>query len=277
MAGSELLTIDSEWKVPLRWLASFDRHFHAALNFTMKTIAEAYTVHHDFDMATRSPCTAKYWDEFRYSQHAVTLVTRTFAGGRLRVQCCLDDFRLCDLPGSPGRSVVVLRLKLRPVNNERMFMRWARVRLEFSESGGSQESDPSPWVRHCEPAVVKCENQNRQVTTHYEAAPEVPLPVVGNLALGFAGRSTARTKSRTWRFQSCPAGTGTHDQEIDMSLNIPDDYSYQSLSNRPISTTALMEETGEAVLIRTAVVEGKAKHYISLSRCFRKFLPAEVR
>jgi hypothetical protein len=233
-------------------------------------------------MAIPSRCTAKYWDDSRYStsaRQAVMLVSRSFANERLKVQCCLDDFRLCDLPGTPERNFMVLRLKLRTVGHERMFMRWARVRLEFKKSRKSQESDPSPWVVHCEPAVVLGENQNRQVTTHFEAAPEVPLPI-GNLAVGSAGRSTERTKTRTWRFQSsslCSGPAGTHDQEVDMSLNIPDDDCYQSFSNRSINTAALIEETGEAVLIRTAVVEGKAKHYISLSRCCRKFLPAQVR
>jgi len=60
-------------------------------------------------------------------------------------------------------------------------------------------------------------------------------------------------------------------------MNIPDNDCYQSVSNRAISTAALIEETGEAVLIRTAIVEGKAKHWISLSRCFRKFLPEQLR
>jgi len=231
-------------------------------------------------MAAPSSCTAKYWDDSRYSrpaQQAVTLVSRSFASEKLKVQCHLDDLRLCDLLGTPEHNVMVLRLKLRTVGHERMFMRWARVRLEFKKSERSRESDPSPWVEHCEPAIILGESQNRQVTTHYEAAPEVPLPI-GNIAIGSAGRSTERTRTRTWRFQSSSSGlVGTHDHGIDMSLNIPDDDCYQSFSNRSISTAALIEEMGEAVLIRTAVVEGKAKHWISLSRCCRKFLPAQVR
>jgi len=231
-------------------------------------------------MATPFRCTAKYWDDSRYSrpaQQAVMLASRSFASEKLKVQCHLDDLRLCDLPGTPKHNVVVLRLKLRTMGHERMFMRWARVQLEFKKPETSRESDPNPWVEHCEPAIILGQSQNRQVTTHYDAAPEVPTPI-GNVVLGSAGRSTEQTRTMKWRFQSSSSGlVGEHDHGIDMSLNIPDDDCYQSFSNRSISTAALIEETGEAVLIRTAVVEGKAKHWISLSRCCRKFLPEQVR
>lgn len=203
------------------------------------------------------------------------LVSRSFARERLRVQCCLDDLRFYDLQETPTRSVMVLRLKLRIVPHEKLFMRWARVRLEVNKSQTSNASDPSPWVEHCEPAIVLGEGQSCQVTTHIEAAPEI-TSTLGSLTIGSAGRSAERTRTRTWRFHSSALsldGAGSRDRFIDMSLKIPDDDCYQSFSGRSIKTAALIEETGEAVLIRTAVVEGKAKHHISLSRCCRKFLP----
>jgi hypothetical protein len=220
----------------------------------------------------RKVCTAKFWKE-EYSNkqtHPINLVSRNFADEKLTVNCDLRDFRKYDIAGD---SALVLTLTFRTTQHPRMYMRWAKVRVTFGEPTSAV------ILTHCEPSKVKGLNQERQVETNFGVEPKVQAPGAG-AEVGHAGRTTTQTKNKTWQFETSRVFSGREDghyQIMGLSLKVPDDSCCESFSDRPIVVAALIKDHGEhAIAVSSAIVEGKAKHWIDISRCWANLFPAKI-
>ena len=217
-------------------------------------------------------CTAKFWkSEYSNTQaYPINLVSRNFADEQLTVNCDLRGFRKYDIAGD---RALVLTLTFRTSQHPRMYMRWEKVQIFFGEPTSAE------ILAHCEPSKVKGLDQERQVETNFGIEPKVQAAGAG-VEVGRAGRTMTKTKKTSWQFESCRVFSGREDghyKTMSLSLKVPDDSCSESFSNRPIVVTALIENHGEhAIAVSSAILEGKAKHWIDVSRCWANLFPAKV-